>query len=224
MNRLTRTISMAINLGCRSSFVTPFSNYPTTKSKTTTLFSAPMSTNENDDTIITPRDPEIPFNFGPASTRDETLFTAERPGGDEDSSIALSKRDVTEWTDSMRRRGIENVLVLLDDNELEAYEDPGLFQMYKNAGFQVFHAPMGEVGAYQRSMSIVSKCQEDGIKIVTHCTHGQGRAGRVAAGWLATKYNLSPEKATEEVLDMARQKGVTRLGSPSKLKKWMENR
>jgi hypothetical protein len=123
----------------------------------------------------------------------------------------------------MRQKGIDQVLILLDDNELECYEDPGLLELYEKYGFTVHRNPMGEMGASTRAMETIRNCQTNGKKVVAHCTHGQGRAGRVAAAWLAHKYDLSPEEATKEALATASNLGVTRLGSPTKLKTWLEN-
>jgi hypothetical protein len=132
---------------------------------------------------------------------------------------------------------ITEVLVLLDDNELECYEEPGLVALYEQYGFTVHRVPMGDPDAPARVLALLSSCHEDHpdhdddnknathhrsrIRIVAHCTHGQGRAGRVAAAWLTHQYGLSPEDATAEVLNTALQMGITRMGSPSKLKAWL---
>lgn len=182
-----------------------------------------FSSDPNDDTVITPRDPNTLFNFGPASRRDEKIFTCERPGGDPEGGETIGAEVVSEWAKFMHQKEIEGVLVLVDDNELEIYEEPGLVKMYEAEGFEVIRNPMGEVGASTRAMETVSKFAKDKKKIVAHCTHGQGRAGRVAAAWLTHEYNLSPEEATSEALDTASEHGVTRLGSATKLKQWLEN-
>jgi protein-tyrosine phosphatase len=59
---------------------------------------------------------------------------------------------------------------------------------------------------------------------VAYCTHGMGRSGRVAAGWLVHKYGLSVEEAVDEALEAARIHGVERMGSPRQLKSgWQSN-
>lgn len=62
---------------------------------------------------------------------------------------------------------------------------------------------------------------EKGEKAVAHCTHGMGRSGRVAAGWLVYKYGLDTEEATEAVLAAARLNGVERMGSVRALNAWV---
>lgn len=123
----------------------------------------------------------------------------------------------------MKQQGIDEILVLLEDSELECYEEPGLLKLYEKLGFPVHRISMNEVGAARRAMGTIDKCYADDKKIVAHCTHGQGRAGRVAAGWLTYHYGLSAEDATKETLTIASMKGITRMGSPSKLKAWLEN-
>jgi Cyclin-dependent kinase inhibitor 3 (CDKN3) len=202
---------------------------------------------EEDDTIITPRDPTTLFNFGPASSRDDIVFTCERPGGDlvhEESgatststtSTIIPSQAVKEWAQFMKNEDnrINDVLVLLDDSELECYEEPGLVALYEQYGFTVHRVPMGDPDAPARVLALLSSYQDDDDnngrndtktthqrKIVVHCTHGQGRAGRVAAAWLTHQYGLSPEDATREVLNTALQMGITRMGSPSKLRAWL---
>mmetsp|Transcript_16570 Transcript_16570/g.36802 ORF Transcript_16570/g.36802 Transcript_16570/m.36802 type:complete len:112 (+) Transcript_16570:156-491(+) len=76
------------------------------------------------------------------------LFTSERPGGDPPSEDAIiPAATVVEWVDFMKARGITDVLVLLDDNELDIYEPPGLLRMYEQEGLAIHRAPMGEAGA-----------------------------------------------------------------------------
>lgn len=217
-------VSSAFSLGRGFTTSSSFSSrFVTSRSYRTSVSAtaAPTST-AGDDTIITPRDPKTLHNFGTASSRDTTLFTCERPGGDPESG-SIPASAVKDWADFMRQQGIDQVLVLLDDNELECYEEPGLLELYEKYGFTVHRNPMGDVGASTRAMQTIDKCQKKGKRVVAHCTHGQGRAGRVAAAWLTHKYALSPEEATKEALATASKSGVTRLGSPTKLNAWLEN-
>lgn len=180
---------------------------------------------EQKNTTTTTRDPNTLHNFGPASHRDSVLFTSERPGGDPQSGVAvISASTVQEWIDFMKGKGITDVLVLLDNNELEIYESPGLLAIYEKEGLTAHRAPMGEAGACERVMRIIRNVQKKSQgKIVAHCTHGMGRSGRVAAGWLAKEYGLSPIEATDEAMALAREKGMERLGAPHLLEKWLLN-
>jgi hypothetical protein len=164
---------------------------------------------------------DIPENFGPSSLRDQTLFTCQRPGNDlEEDPIPASA--VAESVAFLKSKGIQHVLVLLDDNELEVYEEPGLLELYKQGGLVPHLTPMGVSGAHANIMQILEDIDAKQEKAVTHCTGGTGRAGRVAAAWLASRYDLSPEEATKETIDAALESGVQRLGDVSKLAEWME--
>ena len=137
--------------------------------------------------IFTPSCPEEnPQNFGPASTRDSTVFTCGRPGGDpadKDTKIP-TQAVVDEWVEFMTtsERQIKHVVILLSDEELEAYEEPGLIAAYEAAGIVVHHIPLASENSYQAIMTDIDQIEAKGERVVAHCTHGVGRSGRVAAG------------------------------------------
>jgi hypothetical protein len=57
-----------------------------------------------------------PFNYGPASGRDDIVFTCERPGADDafNRPGGIPQAAVQEWVEFMRERGVKRVLTLLD--------------------------------------------------------------------------------------------------------------
>eukprot|EP00521_Asterionellopsis_glacialis_P001112 CAMPEP_0195247220 /NCGR_PEP_ID=MMETSP0706-20130129/843_1 /TAXON_ID=33640 /ORGANISM="Asterionellopsis glacialis, Strain CCMP134" /LENGTH=198 /DNA_ID=CAMNT_0040298695 /DNA_START=21 /DNA_END=614 /DNA_ORIENTATION=- len=181
----------------------------------------------NRDVIITDRSPNTPHNFGPASSKDETLFTCERPGGDPAvhsnhnlQDVKIPTSSVEMWIGFMKSRGIKHIVILLDDNELECYESPGLLEFYTRAGFYIHRTRMAEAGAAKSFFDIISQVESKGEKAVAHCTHGMGRSGRVAAGWLVMKFGISPEEATRIAIGTARNHGMERMGNVSALEKW----
>jgi protein-tyrosine phosphatase len=176
---------------------------------------------DKDGSVKSPPYEETPFNFGPASDRDTIFFTCERPEGDEGDAKMITNKNVQNWIEYMKSQNIKHVLVLLDDNELEIYEEPGLLDLYEAGGLGYFRAPMGEMGASQRVVDYVKEKEKKGEKVVAHCTHGMGRSGRVAAGWVAARYGVSPEKATEEAMNTALQHKIHRLGNSNLLTKWL---
>jgi len=174
--------------------------------------------------VITPASSDNPHNFGPASTRDTTVYTCERPGGDpgDDAVKINTKTSVQEWVEYMTKddRNIKHVIILLEPTELDVYDEPGLLQAYQNAGMTVRHLPM----AFPESFAIMNQLDEihaKGERVVAHCTHGMGRSERVAAGWLVHKYGLSCEDAVQEALAAARTAGVERMGAPMQLQAWI---
>jgi protein-tyrosine phosphatase len=175
---------------------------------------------DKEGTVVSQLCQETPFNFGPASDRDTILYTCERPGGDLGDSM-IPNESVKIWIDYMKSQHIKHVLVLLDDNELESYQEPGLLKLYENGGLSYFRVPMGDEGASQRVVNFVKEKEIDGEKVVAHCTHGMGRSGRVAAGWVAARYEVSPEKATEEAMNTAIQHKIHRMGNSQLLTNWL---
>ena len=125
------------------------------------------------------------FNFGAASSRDSVLFTAERPGNPKSkSSDAADMDEVQAWIAFMKEQGVSNVIALLDENELSIYAEPGLVQIYENAGLVSLIQPMKGGNACKNIIEFVREAEAKGEKVVCHCTGGIGRAGRVAACWL----------------------------------------
>lgn len=127
--------------------------------------------------VLTRRNPESQHNFGPISFREQTLFTAERPG--HPGSEGVSTRIVEDWVSFIKSRGIRNVLIIMEDDEFGVYE-VDLKRFYENAGLTVYHIPFSSPDSYDKTMSLVEGLDRKGQKVVSHCTGGKGRCGRVA--------------------------------------------
>jgi protein-tyrosine phosphatase len=173
--------------------------------------------------ITPPAEPsEYHYNFGPASGRDEIVFTCERPGGDTKGAMIPTTSQVSKWMAFMSTKQISHVIILLEEPELKAYEPPGLIPAYQDAGMIVHHIPYSSPNAATRILEILEEVsQKNNKKAVAHCTHGMGRSGRVAAAWLVQKYHLTPLDAVEEALEAARTAKVERMGAPRQLQEWM---
>jgi hypothetical protein len=177
--------------------------------------------------VVTPPRSDNYHNFGPVSARDSIVYTCERPGGDnvKDGSNKIPTSEVvSEWIQFMTspERNIRHVIILLSDEELKAYDDPGLIAAYQSGGITVHHIPYTNDKSYSKIMFELEKIEQNGNgNVAAHCTHGMGRSGRVAAGWLIHRYKLSIEDAVDETLAMARKVGVERMGSPRQLEEWI---
>jgi hypothetical protein len=158
-------------------------------------------------------------NFGPASSRDTILYTAERPGNPPGKNDPVPDEKVHEYITFMKEQGVGRVLLLLDANEMAIYSD--LLAMYKAGGLEYNVQSMNEEGAAQKLMAILMASEEQGERVCAHCTGGIGRSGRIAAAWLVERYDLTPAVATEEVLAQAAASGVTRKGDASALSEWL---
>mmetsp|Transcript_2295 Transcript_2295/g.6460 ORF Transcript_2295/g.6460 Transcript_2295/m.6460 type:complete len:208 (-) Transcript_2295:368-991(-) len=179
--------------------------------------------------VITPYTAER--NFGPASTRDSLVYTCERPGGDSKGAKIATQQEVDQWIAFMTSSGrnVRHVIILMEPNELEKGYDDSLIEKYQQGGITVHHIPYSSPQAYAKAMAVLKQVekannentQQQQQQVVAHCTHGMGRSGRVAAGWLVERYGLSPEQAVEEALAAARTTGVERMGAPRQLQEWM---
>jgi protein-tyrosine phosphatase len=158
-------------------------------------------------------------NFGPASSRDTFLYTAERPGNPPGKKDLVPDEKVYEYIAFMKEQGVARVLLLLDEQEIAIYSD--LLAMYTAGGLLYNIKSMNEEGAAKKVMAILKASEEQGERVCTHCTGGIGRCGRVAAAWLVERYNLTPAVATEETLAQAAASGVTRNGDATALSEWL---
>eukprot|EP00429_Kryptoperidinium_foliaceum_P003517 CAMPEP_0176009960 /NCGR_PEP_ID=MMETSP0120_2-20121206/4519_1 /TAXON_ID=160619 /ORGANISM="Kryptoperidinium foliaceum, Strain CCMP 1326" /LENGTH=113 /DNA_ID=CAMNT_0017342771 /DNA_START=350 /DNA_END=691 /DNA_ORIENTATION=- len=108
----------------------------------------------------------------------------------------------------------------MEDDEFGVYE-VDLKEFYENAGLTVYHIPFSSQGSYEKTMALIKQLDEKGEKVVSHCTGGKGRCGRVACAWLCKKWHLSPLEASQEFIDQATANGLYRLGDVQKLKAWI---
>lgn len=169
---------------------------------------------------MTPR--SAPLNFGPASQRDSTLYTAQRPGHNPaDKHAPVTRRQLTDWMNFMQSQGIVHIIALLDENEVQIYPED-LLEVYAAHGFQGRRIEMRDLRAQKRIFRIIQSAQEKNERVVVHCTGGVGRAGRVAAGWLVERYGLSLEEATEETLQVAETFRMKRKGDANMLGDWLK--
>jgi protein tyrosine phosphatase (PTP) superfamily phosphohydrolase (DUF442 family) len=167
--------------------------------------------------VITPRDPNAPHNFGKISYREETLFTAERPGHFRND---FPNQIIEDWVKYMKGKGITNVLIIMEENEFDVYS-MDLKDFYEQAGMMVHHIPFSSDGSYDKIMSVIQELDARGEKVVSHCTGGKGRCGRVACAWLCKKWSLTPLEASQEFIDEAVENGLYRLADVQKLKNWI---
>lgn len=110
----------------------------------------------------------------------------------------------------------------IQDNEFGVYE-VDLKEFYESNGLTVYHVPFSSCGSYDKIMALIKDLEAQGEKVVSHCTGGKGRCGRVACAWLCKKWSLSPLEASQEFIDQAVENGLYRLGDVQKLKAWIGN-
>jgi hypothetical protein len=108
----------------------------------------------------------------------------------------------------------------IQHDEFGVYE-VDLKEFYENNGLTVYHIPFSSCDSYDKIMALIKDLDAQGEKVVSHCTGGKGRCGRVACAWLCKKWSLSPLEASQEFIDQAVENGLYRLGDVQKLKTWI---
>jgi protein-tyrosine phosphatase len=108
----------------------------------------------------------------------------------------------------------------IQDDEFGVYE-VDLKEFYERNGLTVYHVPFSSCDSYDKIMALIKDLESQGEKVVSHCTGGKGRCGRVACAWLCKKWSLSPLEASQEFIDQAVENGLYRLGDVQKLKEWI---
>lgn len=162
-------------------------------------------------------------NFSRVSVRDARAFGSGRPGF---PSKSVSEADVSEWIAFMRSKGVNRVLNLLGDDEVQEYY-PGLnIDEMMRASFgqdKYTRTSVFTENAYKEICKAISVARESGDIIVMHCSGGEGRAAIAMTLWLVNVYGLAPEDATREIDEQAELSGVVRRTDASKVAYLIEN-
>lgn len=154
------------------------------------------------------------YNFAPASTRDEVLYGAARPGASQQlcyrPDLKLPASVITEWAYWAKGEGFERVITLLSPSELDTYQGSVVDVLSHQFSGHYSNIVMDRPGALQQVLAAVRTAQEAGDKILVACWAGAGRTGQVLAAWLVQQYGLTPEEAAEEVKANAVKHGANR--------------
>ena len=130
------------------------------------------------------------------------VFGASRPGYPARTMIADSV--VNEWMDFMDAHGIKAVCCLLDQEQLDFYQNVLLTSYRRRFGSgKVCSAPItdytyaDETLLVTKILPFLSASVGRGEKVVVHCSAGMGRTGHVLAAWLVYGRGLSNQVALE---------------------------
>lgn len=144
--------------------------------------------------------------FAPAAPDEEVVHGAAAPGG---FSRARDEA-VDEWIAAVQREGVERVVCLLSDAQLQRYH--ALLDAYRREfGLEaVVHVPipdheLAEKSTLREALAALEAADDAGEPVVAHCLAGLGRTGHVLAAWLVAARGYEPVDAVETVRDAGRQ-------------------
>ena len=148
------------------------------------------------------------YNFGSAYEKEHIVFGASRPGFPDRVVPEIS---VQEWIDFMKSQGIKRICCLLPNVQLSYYEIDLLKTYDINFGeSKVCWAPVEDYHLCdakmlkERIIPFLIGADEEGERVVVHCSGGRGRAGQVLAAWIVYRHNLSVEQALLSVKNTGR--------------------
>jgi len=127
------------------------------------------------------------------------------------------KRAILKFIDTLKRKEIRTVVVLLPSHEIKhLYGEINLLELYKNGGLEVIHFPLenfsvpDKIERFHACITvIVEKLHQHSILI--HCIAGCGRTGMMAAGvlvktgWNATDAIEKVRQSRPGSMDVLRQ-------------------
>lgn len=113
-------------------------------------------------------------------------------------------RDLEEDLGEIQSEGIENVLSVVTEAELEEYGVKNLFDKYREFEIESHILPVLDQGVPTKDLALKELQWIDSIlakkdKILVHCVGGLGRSGTLVSLYLIWKLGLSPEQAIAKV-------------------------
>lgn len=145
----------------------------------------------------------IRYNFAPAAPGEKNVYGSERPAA---RTHSVSAEMVQDWLDFMHVQGIQRVVNLLDERQMQYFESD-LMETYRQSfgASRVLWVPVINFTLidYERLSKIIfpflADAEAAGEKVVVHCAGGIGRTGHVLAAWMVHRYGQSPAEALQAV-------------------------
>jgi len=149
----------------------------------------------------------VEYNYGPADSDELIVHGASRPGF---GAPPVPRRRVEEWISFMKSQSVERVCCLLDEHQIQFYDD--LLGYYAEAfGTEnVCWAPIEDYCLAKPTtltdtiLPFLDDASRQSKKVVVHCSAGNGRTGQVMAAWLVHARGLPTDQAADRVVAMVR--------------------
>ncbi|EFJ47331.1 hypothetical protein VOLCADRAFT_92104 [Volvox carteri f. nagariensis] len=132
----------------------------------------------------------------------------------------FSRASVEEWSDFMSRHGVQRVVSLLSDTELDTYSEPlppALAARFRRAVVLDAKAP----GAVDKLVTELKDAVDAKEKVLVHCWGGGGRTGIALAAWLVRNHGLIPEQAGSHVEQYSKAQGASRRADVAQLRDFL---
>lgn len=109
------------------------------------------------------------------------------------------RRHLDEDFEALHQAGIDAILCLVPQEELEHYGVPTLLDAYRSQGFAVLHLPLlDQQGApppkLREATTWIDTQTKANRSVLVHCVGGLGRSGMIAAAWLRS-HGATTERA-----------------------------
>lgn len=137
------------------------------------------------------------YRFAAAQKDESIVFGAARPG--------YLDAEVEAWINFMKEQDINKVCCLLCDKQLARYSNLlGTYQQ-KFGTNNVCWAPIEDFhlsdieNLTQKILPFLREADQQGDKVVVHCSGGIGRTGHILAAWLVNSRGLSNKAAIDAV-------------------------
>jgi protein tyrosine phosphatase (PTP) superfamily phosphohydrolase (DUF442 family) len=111
------------------------------------------------------------------------LARSARPGYAYQQSFPVTRRQVDEWLGEVRKQGVQGIICLLSDEELDWYASlpGGLLEYYRANGLQTAHIPVPDRESppmNEQQLEAVWKAYQSVPKpVLIHCSAGIDRTG-----------------------------------------------